>query len=207
MRKRKYNVNDNYFLKPNIENSYWAGFLSADGYIPKSRKLICIDLSSKDLEHLKLFKNTLNYDGGIYTRFRTRGDKQHSASRLRVSSEDIVNQLSSNFNIYDNKAKCQEPPNLKQEESLAFIKGLIDGDGCIRRRQDRNNVLSFELLGSKKMLEWVIYWFNTIEPIKFTIRLKDNIFNIRSESKAIERILIYLKQLNTPYLSRKWDKI
>lgn len=41
---RKYERNDNYFSVPNLENSYWAGFLAADGGI------------IKDLNHTELIK-------------------------------------------------------------------------------------------------------------------------------------------------------
>lgn len=35
MALKKYSYNDNYFRTPNLENSYWAGFIAADGCVYK----------------------------------------------------------------------------------------------------------------------------------------------------------------------------
>lgn len=38
--KKVYSYNEQFFSKPNVLNSYWAGFIAADFYIRKSEKKI-----------------------------------------------------------------------------------------------------------------------------------------------------------------------
>jgi len=51
MSNLKYECNESYFSVPNIENSYWAGFIAADGYI-NDRYDSSISLSGKYAENI-----------------------------------------------------------------------------------------------------------------------------------------------------------
>jgi len=49
---RKYTVNHNYFSEVTLENSYWAGFIAADGCITKN--YVKIMIAQKDLKILEM---------------------------------------------------------------------------------------------------------------------------------------------------------
>lgn len=53
--------NDNFFEIPNLINSYWAGFLAADGNIKTNKKEVSLQISDKDFEHIKCFSESLNF--------------------------------------------------------------------------------------------------------------------------------------------------
>ena len=58
-RINKYEINHDFFDEYNNINSYWSGFIAADGYVDRKSCRIGIKLSHKDVEHLiKLKKYT-----------------------------------------------------------------------------------------------------------------------------------------------------
>ena len=46
--RRKHHIDDDFFSEVNELNSYWAGFIAADGNISKNNKCLTITLSIKD---------------------------------------------------------------------------------------------------------------------------------------------------------------
>ena len=57
MTNEKRNIFDeNFFGIPNLINSYWAGFLAADGNIRTNKKSLSLQISDKDFEHIKCFQ-------------------------------------------------------------------------------------------------------------------------------------------------------
>ena len=54
------NKNETFFEKPSRVNSYWAGFIAADGCV--YRNTLKITLSKKDKAHLEALSSQLNED-------------------------------------------------------------------------------------------------------------------------------------------------
>lgn len=64
---QKYVFNKKYFVKPNLQNCYWAGFITADGNLSDtSNKRLVITLAEKDINLLTRFKKDIHYTGKIY---------------------------------------------------------------------------------------------------------------------------------------------
>ncbi len=57
----KYSCDLEFWSKPNAINSYWAGFVCADGYLSKTKYNFVLGLGSQDLNHLQRFKNDNNF--------------------------------------------------------------------------------------------------------------------------------------------------
>ena len=96
--KRQYNVDDNFFNKPNIINCYWAGFIAADGCITgRNKNKLYIGLSSKDKQHLEVFKKTICFDGPILENIIKRGDKEFHTSTISITSQKIADDLYKNL--------------------------------------------------------------------------------------------------------------
>lgn len=140
---------ENYFANKSPEACYWAGFIAADGCI--SENGVIIGLSDKDKMHLEKLANAL----GLHNRVRVRDTSNgYRTARLNAISEKWVQDLAS-FNITPRKSKTLRPPSLRSEDQVrAFIRGYMDGDGCICYHKSRGWwTLSF--VGTKEMIAWI----------------------------------------------------
>ena len=168
-----YSVNQAYFSDPTAENSYWAGFIAADGSINKTRlDRLQIDLSVKDEEHLYLFKEACGYTGPI----RNYREDYFPYSRLLVCGVDQwVKDLKSNFRVTSNKSKFLEFPRLNDMSLLlAYIAGLIDGDGSITYQATTRSYTPYIKI-------------NAIEPLISSIKdFFDNSYPNKRPSKVSE---------------------
>jgi len=146
------------------ERAYWLGFILADGSINSISNRIHITLARKDREHLikfcNIFKKTLeefehigvSHNGKIKT-------KVFYTSRCVVCSRKLWNDLN-NKGIEPNKTLKDNieifnhiPLNLLNH----FIRGYFDGDGCIckRSKNDKYDIYSFHIVGTKQILNLV----------------------------------------------------
>lgn len=193
-----YKHNQTYFSEPNIENSYWAGFIAADGCIFKSYKagtLLSIGLALKDYEHLLLFSNTIEYTGTIKT--------EPNAYRLQIHNcSQVHKDLCKYYNILSRKSLTLMSPNIVNPDHVkAFVVGYIDGDGCISKR---NEHMFITILGTKELLYW----------IKEQITGKGRIYQLRDKNtyrfqlshKSAREFMNVLYTVNVPRLNRKWNK-
>ena len=211
-RQSIYSKNDAFFTIPNILNSFVAGFIAADGclreriFTRKSHELI-ISLSIKDLDYLVQIKNLLEYTGA--------GPQiSNNKCHLRINSAtQYYHDLYNHFNITPNKSLTMSPSrNLSWNNKLAFIVGLIDGDGCIFR--NKRNCLIVEITGSYETCIWVKEVWDQIlrehDFIKMT-RLykykKRHAYSISLCSKRAECVLNILNNIDVPKMERKWSKV
>lgn len=213
--KQIYFKNENYFLKSNKINSYWGGFISADGCISdtskkiNSQKSLVISLQSKDKNHLYLFKKDINFTGPIKDKIikDKRNNKIYNACSIELISNQIVNNLFDNYNITPRKSLTLKPPNLtNRKEILSFIIGYIDGDGSIVIHQ---NKLELQITGTKELLNWIN---NNLSNFGHTYQITDkNTYSLRFWGNEGFEILNMLKnhaiKYNLPILKRKWDKV
>jgi hypothetical protein len=208
-------VNDFYWSTLNLENCYWAGFLAADGCITRNSKVIKLTISSKDHKHLELFKQNIGFGGDIkkYSRTSNLNNKKYEASNIWITSEKMTNDLKKYFNIIKKKSLILTPPNLynyNDKLSFAFIKGYIDGDGCISVHKNRNtNIISISVAGTYSVLCWIKNKFEKIlgNKIKNKIRKTGNIYQLQIRGKKAVSLISFLKKINTPELERKWSKL
>lgn len=215
--ERQYNVNDDFFDEQNIINCYWAGFIAADGCINgKKMNKLCIGLSSKDKQHLELFKKIINFDGPVLNNTINKNDKEFYASSISITSQKIVNDLYKNFNITPRKSLTLLSPNIKNKELIdAFICGYIDGDGSIVMYKSKTrNIqmsLSISILGTYEMITWIKNRCTDIigkECGSIQKKDKDNIKNTYSytvgDSKNVRELFKHFYNIDVPKLERKW---
>lgn len=210
---RKLRVNNNFFSKPTLLNSYWAGFIAADGCILSDKPVLQIGLSSKDKNILIKFKNEIKFEGRIFERFNTSGDgkKLYPTSVLRIRSEKITKDLYKNFNITPKKSWTLKPPPLDKKKALAFIIGYIDGDGCISQKRNNLGGTVLKITGNKKFISWIK---RTLEKC-FNLKIKGKIHKawqsdisfLLIQGKQAFDILNKLETLPISKLERKWNKI
>lgn len=215
-------TNHEFFKEPNILNSFVAGLISADGCISDGNELQ-IPLKSTDKEYLtevcKLFSkrnlsinlhiSELPFGYGLYT---------NEMCSFRATSKQICEDLINNFNIVPRKSLILEPPeNLSLENSLAFIRGNLDGDGSIisiMQTQKQNNVIytypsfSLKFLGTLKFLLWIKQIFSNYVIFDSLNIYKDpgkNIYEFRFSGQKAITIYNILNQIHVPIMKRKWN--
>jgi len=201
-----YKLNNNYFSIPNIENSYIAGLILADGYIKKNK--IVIKLNQKDKEYLETLKYKIAPNHPILSYcFQNR-----FCSILTINSKQMVLDLKNNYGItHENKKNVSFdfPDNLNIEYQLSFLCGFIDGDGCIHVSKNRPTLT---IIGSLLCLEKIRTLLQReIKTRAVCIYQQNKIYVYKIHDKFVkilkQTILEYCPELIHIWMKRKWDKI
>ena len=147
---RRYHFVDGYFNDYTEENSYWMGFISADGHVGVKRGRIEIKIHSKDVDRLIAFRNVVKGDFPIY-RYNTR---PHVS--VVMFSREMIDDLTEK-RIGPKAPALRIPLNIPDTCVRHFIRGCFDGDGSISLSRAPNGSLrpTFQILGSKCLLEWM----------------------------------------------------
>ena len=205
-----YKKNHNFFNEPNELNSYWAGFLAADGFVGKSERVVGCTLSQLDSDHLQQFVSDVEYEGPIY---------YHNNGVSDVCSVHIYDvpywcySLKEHFSITPRKTHTLERPNIPEHLSLPFIAGYLDGDGTIYvTNKNGRKYLALKLVGTQDMMEWIkevldkkfVFYKKrapNVAPIK-----KSCVYVYSIKGRRAYDIVNYVNQLDLPILDRKWKK-
>lgn len=133
--RENYNSDATALLSESNSAHYWLGFLCADAHFDDGT--IVLELSSKDLPHLKRYCDFLGFSQDRI-RFRTRETfgAEHQLAIVKVCHKEVVAQITSRLKIAGNKTKT--PPDLSSlndTQLLSFFLGFFDGDGTICPRK------------------------------------------------------------------------
>ncbi len=207
-----------FFREPNLENAYWAGFIAADGNLclkEQKYKMLQIVLHNKDVEILEQFKEQTKSTNNIHF-LKT---KEHA--RLGIRATEWFDDLGKYWNITPNKTHTLQPPNLTNlEHQLAYIIGLIDGDGsiCICNFNQKHKGktytyprIKFMACGTLPLMQWCSTILNKIElekynPLRVETATQSNLKYIRCDKLRAKLLLQRLLEVNVPWrLPRKWD--
>lgn len=203
---RNAELRSDYFSAPNLENSYWAGFIAADGNIYNRKtgnrqSLIKIALKSDDSKHLEEFAQTIVHNKKIYHGSIKTSENEYNYSSIAVSSNMMAGDLDSNFNITERKSLTLKPPtHLAEENALAFIAGYIDGDGSYTHSYGRP-ILS--VVGTKEMLDWILVLLAR-DKVKVSCEGNHFSFALYGDSAIIARSK-YI-DMPLPFLDRKYRR-
>ena len=121
----KYKYNWNFFNTDSEELYYFLGFVAADGYVSDGE--IEIRLNKKDLPIIKKFRDLIVPEKPIY-------EKQDTNSfLLKISGKKQMGKFKNFFNMLSNKKhrEIEFPSDIPSNHIKDFIRGVIDGDGCI----------------------------------------------------------------------------
>lgn len=167
---RKYHFIDDYFSEYTEENSYWMGFISADGHVGVKRGRIEIKIHSKDIDRLIAFRNVIKGDFPIY-RYNTR---PHVS--VVMFSRKMVNDLTEK-GIGPKASASRIPINIPDTCVRHFIRGCFDGDGTISLSWISNGRLRplFQILGSKCLVEWINGKLIEQSDVKSSINIRPHV--------------------------------
>ena len=189
------NLNHDLFSSIRTEGeAYWLGFITADGYLGKTRNEIIIQLHKKDRNHLEKFKKFVNSNNKISILYR-------NAYRTRIFSKQIY-QFLNNLGVYNNKSHTVQPCSQIPDHLLKhYWRGMIDGDGCIFH--GKNGRWNLSLVGNKYMLEGFRDYINNIINIERKIRPHSTIYQICYGGKISQKIVNIIYKDSNIYLDRK----
>lgn len=206
LRKYDYSYCENIFETIDTEEkAYWLGFLYADGNIEKDKNVIELALQESDIEHLKKYRNFLHLNNKPFDykvrRFETTNKYSY---RFSVCSANIKNDLIK-LGCFPSKTYTLKFPTNEQVPNHLihhFIRGYIDGDGCI---YTSSNKISLEVLGTMSFLEGYKQWVNlgVSKIYKFN---HANVYRVINSGKYALNILHRLYSEATIFLERKYKK-
>ena len=159
--QRKYNVNQNYFENIDCnDKAYWLGFLFADGYVldrtgennGKTKGMIVgVALKEDDYEQLYHFRNAIDSNHPIKEKFVKCGDKRIRVYTINIGSVKMAKDLISLGCTPRKSLTLKYPEKLNDKYFFSFLRGYIDGDGCIAAyRENKGQCIS--LLGTLEFL-------------------------------------------------------
>ena len=138
-----YTFDKNYFDVINSKDkAYWMGFIWCDGYVSyRNRKGaesydFKLSLSSKDVEHWDNFKSWLNSNHIIREYEIKKGfNTKNKESRFLICNKYFGKTLYEKYGIVPNRQIADNViNNIPYELRYHFIRGILDADGCIIRR-------------------------------------------------------------------------
>jgi hypothetical protein len=198
----KIKVNHYYFSEINDNSSYWAGFIAADGCIRND--VLVITLNAVDKCQLIDFVNAIKYKGKIYevNYFHNQIQKNVSHVSVTIKSGKICQDLNNNFKITAKKSLTLEPPDLNLTNALAFIKGYIDGDGCIYINKQG---IKLQILGTVNIINWILKICQNFYSCG-SINKKSSCSQVRFSGFGLMKILPHIHNSVNFGLQRKWNK-
>ena len=187
------------------EDAYWLGFIFADGYISDQGALE-ISLKYTDYNHLLKFADYAGFDK---TKVVKKQKTTNGYYRTRIGfkvSKDIKENLSK-LGIVPRKSLTAIYPTLRSDLHKHFIRGYVDGDGCIsiRKPRTKNNIVrevTLSILGTKDFLLGINTSLNV--PLK-NIRKRKNIHILTFSCREARNILYTLYENSTISLDRKYN--
>lgn len=199
-----------FFSKFTPQSCYWAGFILADGCVRSDRATVSIHLQRRDESHLRKFMESIRYDGPLYV------DTHNDSRSLSVNGQWFVTDLRKNFGITSRKTfNTRFPSQLPKKYWHHFIRGILDGDGCITF--SRTVVINFT--GTATLLNTLSEIFydevnirlhgcshNRKPPFQPTCRRNETIGQISYSGQNAKRILrwLYKGSAFTTRLDRKY---
>lgn len=208
---KRYILNTSFFEKINTEEkAYWLGFLYADGCVSEQehKKSVIIVLKSDDIGHIELFNKHIESNRKV--KIDNRG-----YARLDIGNTKMANDLIKHGCIPRKTFKLKFPSEEIVPQYLIhhFIRGYLDGDGCIctyyKLRKDRKKpdyTCEIKFVGTLEMIEGISAFFKSDKKI---LRPKHSkkICNINFKVKKHLKEVLSLYDGATVYLERKKAKL
>lgn len=191
---------------------YIIGLILSDGSFYKNA--ITISLQACDKDYIDNIADILK----TKTRLISSNKKSYKAQdqyRIHCKDSIIVPQLKIKFDI--KQAKTYHPPiyTLPDNElPIALLIGMIDGDGCIRKRNGKRNDYNIRILCHSSWLDYYTNLCNSLikqSLIQISYPYIDKksgymIWNIASH-KIMAYLYLFIQKYNLPILKRKWAPV
>ncbi len=187
----KYNFNKDYFNTIEDElKAYWLGFLYADGNVYINHGIngntkgatVEISLKEEDDYHLYNFRSDINGNMPITYRDIKLNNKLYPSCRISIGSIKMAKDLINHGCIPNKSLILKFPKNLSEELLPHFIRGYIDGDGCVFFNvYEKTSTFAVSLLGT----------YNFLNSLKY-ILINNNIKSSEVKSSKSKAFVLYM---------------
>lgn len=154
---RTYHINQNYFDEIDTQNkAYVLGFLYADGNVCSTKNMITLSLHYKDREILEKIRVDMEYEKSLvlrdFEKYKVKYGKNTENQYALIIHSLHIKQSLSKWGVVPRKTHILTFPNFLREDLYKhFIRGVLDGDGCIHKRSDKYNGWSnVDICGTKE---------------------------------------------------------
>ena len=218
LKKYPYTCDYHYFDEIDTEEkAYWLGFLTADGWINKSKKtnagVTGIELQYGDIGHLKKFNKSISGNYQITDRWRPctlskDKEKKNHMCCIRIFSSIMYNSLMK-IGFSNNKSYDFSIPELQQHLIRHYIRGYFDGDGCLCYT---NKSFNISFITASRMLYEDLFTILANIPVTVGINIFENEFGTTMYRLEIYRqqdkinFLDWIYKDSNIYLDRKYKK-
>lgn len=183
--------------------AYLLGFLYADGCVNKNND-VSIIIHEKDIEILEMFRSELNASNKISN---VKNKDNYNLVRLSFSSKHMTESLIK-IGCVHNKTYNLNFPNLEEKYIWHFIRGFMDGDGCmslskhINLKGEIRKYLIIGFVGTESMMNSL----KNIFKIDNKIYLHRNVFHLQtSKENDVLRIGELIYKDAELFMKRKYD--
>lgn len=189
------------------EQFYWLGFLYADGNISSTGNRLEVRLSLNDLDHLEKFRTFLNLNTEIRTGINS---QNYKFCHLSVRNKHIWESLNS-LGCIPRKSLVLKFPELSlfgnKENILHFIRGYVDGDGCLsyyKKPNKKSYRTKLSIIGTESFLKSINMLFGN-KGYLFK-NSTNNTYELSFSDVSSRKLARYLYENATVYLQRKYNK-
>jgi len=195
----KNKINEDFFENWSENMAYILGFIAADGCVNVGVvRRLSIHLHMQDLEILERIKKVLMPDKKIY--------HHNQYCCLQISSTKIFNDLGK-LGIHPCKSKTIKWLNPPERFTSHFVRGYVDGDGCVYTRVDRHNEFGCSMVGTKDLLDGIKYAFDSNIGKFYNLKNSPTIWTLNYYCSNAMKFCEWIYENSTPEtrLSRKYN--
>lgn len=202
-----FHVNNNFFKTQSRQMAYILGLLGSDGCVARNKNVIYIELQRQDKEILEKINSILENERPVNDYTTGRG---YENSKMYFYSSEIKKDLAK-YHIIPNKTYDNQyvfPELLEEKYYFDYIRGLFDGDGCIK---STNPTITWQLdTSSEDIANKICKYLNDYEiEAKISILPKTNINIYRVycyNKKNCKKLFDLLYNDTELYMKRKYLK-
>jgi intein/homing endonuclease len=182
---------------------YLVGLITTDGCLSSDGRHI--DITSKDYKFLALVKDSIGINNKIG--FKYNGRKQEYF-HIQIGNKNLYEFLVS-IGLTPNKSLTLEKVKVPDKYFVDFLRGIIDGDGCIRKwSHSLNHAEQWSLRifsGSRRFIEWLSWATEALLRAKGRIynEKHSNLWTLKYGKMAARRIVSNCYYKNCLGLTRK----
>lgn len=197
-RKGRHKIDINFFKKIDTEEkAYFLGIMFSDGSISQNQ----FYLKLKDEDVVTKFKKALKCDYPI-----KHNETPYYNYIIEISSKEMCNDLI-NLGCTINKTKTIQFPNIDECFYRHFIRGFMDGDGCIRVGRSLGQC-TFDIACAS--YTFIIQMKKILTPYTTHIGISKektyNVWHLRCGGKQVKQLLDWIYTDATVYMERKYFK-
>ena len=200
----KHTVNESFFEDLNEKSAYLLGYIYADGNIAWNTKKgyysMTITAAEKDKEHLEKLRLLISSTKPLLYSTKTK------SYRLIVNSKKLCKKLME-YGLTPKKSLTIEFPNIPSEQFKHFLRGVIDGDGCVSYN-NRKRSPYFEIRiysGSKMFCDSLVKHIKSNSNIATNVkRINRNLFQARYTCSRGKKLANFIYSNANIFLERKY---